>query len=138
MIKTLLLLLLALPVGAQNHKLTPGAVATSDTAVICKRGYASSVRLVPKWEKDSVYKLYHASKVTGKCCEVDHLISLELGGSNKLANLWPMPYPAAYAKDSVENVAHQRVCSGKVSLIEAQTQIAKNWRVMYRKYFTHL
>jgi 5-methylcytosine-specific restriction endonuclease McrA len=37
---------------------------------------------------------------TGYCdtnhgCEVDHLISIELGGSNDQHNLWPEPYQGA-------------------------------------------
>jgi len=33
--------------------------------------------------------------VSDEPCEVDHLIPLELGGSNDLNNLWPQPYSCA-------------------------------------------
>jgi hypothetical protein len=39
------------------------------------------------------------------CFEVNHLISLELGGSNGIKNLWPQPYypqPGAREKDIPE------------------------------------
>jgi len=43
--------------------------------------------------------------------EVDHLISLELGGSNAIANLWPeaaLPKPGFHQKDAVENTCMPR------------------------------
>ena len=63
--------------------------------------------------------------------ELDHLISLELGGSPRdPANLWPEPWtgPAnARQKDVVENYLHQQVCTGALSLADAQRAIATNW-----------
>src|SRR6267143_3598278 len=81
---------------------TPGKTLTTDIKVICKPGYAKSVRSVSENEKRAVYNLYIVTKEKKVCCEVDHLIPLELGGSNELSNLWPQPYvpiPAAYEKD---------------------------------------
>ena len=53
-------------------------------------------------------------------CEVDHLISIELGGSNEKTNLWPQPYSGvqwnAHVKDRLENFYHEQVCSGKIPL----------------------
>ena len=48
--------------------------------------------------------------------EVDHLISLELGGSNAIRNLWPEPYAGrwgARTKDVLENRLHDLVCEGQ-------------------------
>jgi len=84
----------------------------------------------------AVYKLYGATKVKGRCCEIDHLISLELGGDNGLANEWPQPYeprPGAHEKDAVENYLHKQVCSGKMELTDAQSQIARDWYAVYLK-----
>jgi hypothetical protein len=53
------------------------------------------------------------------CCEIDHLIPLELGGSNDVKNLWPQPQdprPGSFEKDSLENDLHHRVCNGEMSL----------------------
>jgi hypothetical protein len=68
------------------------------------------------------------------CCEVDHLISLELGGSNDIKNLWPEPYlprPGARQKDVLENWLHKQVCSGKMPLSDAQRMIATDWYAPY-------
>ena len=53
----------------------------------------------------------------------DHLISLELGGApSDPRNLWPEPYPRASAVDQIENDLNAKVCSGDLSLVEAQRQ----------------
>jgi hypothetical protein len=60
--------------------------------------------------------------------EIDHLVSLELGGSSSIRNLWPQSYVTepqnAHVKDKLENVLHEPACSGKLSLEEAQKAIA--------------
>jgi hypothetical protein len=51
----------------------------------------------------------------------DHLISLELGGHpTDVRNLWPEPYPRAAEVDSIENELNDKVCSGAMSLDDAQ------------------
>jgi len=123
--------------GLQDTACSPGAIfpeATKDQ--ICTPGYSKSVRNVPVEEKNQVYAEYGiTSHKTGQY-EVDHLISLELGGSNDISNLWPEaaePRPGFHEKDQVENYLHNQVCSGKISLQEAQQQIAKNWLDIYHQ-----
>ena len=61
--------------------------------------------------------------------EVDHLVPLELGGDpTDTRNIWPQPIAAAKQKDEVENELHDLVCSGRVSLRQAQSAIAKDWK----------
>ena len=89
---------------------------------------------VPQAEKDAVYQSYGlAGNHTGYCdtqqgCEVDHLISLELGGSNDQTNLWPQPYQGtplnAHVKDQLENFLHAQTCAGNIALDQAQQEIA--------------
>ena len=70
--------------------------------------------------------------------EVDHLISLELGGSNSVRNLWPEPYDIhwnAHVKDALENRLHSLVCDGTVSMETAQKAISTNWINAYKTYF---
>ena len=116
---------------------TPGAIfSTATTQQICKSGYASSVRNVPSSEKDQVYAEYGITHHVSGQFEIDHLISLELGGSNDIANLWPeaaSPTPGFHQKDQVENYLHDQVCSGAMTLKEAQTEIATNWITVYNR-----
>ncbi len=113
---------------------TPGAVFDVTTDQICTPGYARSVRNVPQSVKDDVYAEYGiASHAPGEY-EVDHLISLELGGSNDIANLWPEaadPRPGYHEKDKVENYLHDQVCSGAMTLKDAQYKEATDWVSIY-------
>src|SRR5262245_44801726 len=106
--------------------LAPGDVLPGVTAKeVCVPGYASSVRDVSQAEKDEVFRRYGIRNEPGKY-EVDHFISLEIGGSNALTNLWPEPYeprPGAHEKDRVENYLHDQVCKGAMTLRQAQEQI---------------
>jgi hypothetical protein len=53
----------------------------------------------------------------------DHLISLELGGHpTDPRNLWPEPYPRAADVDQMENELNDKVCSGELTLAQAQEQ----------------
>ncbi len=115
--------------------LTPGAVLTTDAATVCAPGYATSVRNVPVAEKREVYAEYHlAYPQPAGSYEADHFISLELGGSNDITNLWPepaLPRPGFHEKDVVENYLHDQVCSGKLSLPDAQKEISTDWYAVY-------
>lgn len=121
--------------GLPDSACTPGALMPNVTVnQICTSGYSSSVRNVPTSEKDQVYAEYGiASHYAGEY-EVDHLVSLELGGSNDIANLWPelaSPTPGFHQKDQVENYLHSQVCSGQLDLAKAQQEISTNWLAVY-------
>ena len=123
--------------GLPDSACTPGAIlATGTKNAICKSGYAKSVRNVPDSEKNQVYAEYGITSHAPGQYEVDHLVSLELGGSNEIANLWPElanPKPGFHEKDKVENYLHDQVCSGAISLQQAQTEIATNWLAVYNQ-----
>jgi hypothetical protein len=121
--------------GVQDKACTPGAIFTDATvAQICTSGYSSSVRNVPTSVKDQVYAAYNITSHFSGQYEVDHLISLELGGSNDISNLWPelaSPKPGFHEKDAVENYLHSQICDGKMSLQKAQELIAGDWHQVY-------
>ena len=121
----------------QDTACTPGDILSQATkTAICKSGYASSVRNVPQSEKNQVYAAYGITHHASGQYEVDHLVSLELGGSNDISNLWPeaaSPTPGFHQKDKVENYLHDQVCSGAVSLQQAQVEIATNWLGVYNQ-----
>ena len=108
---------------------TPGAVfAAATVAQICTPGYASSVRNVPESLKRTVYADYGTDPSGPGSYEVDHLVPLELGGSNQIANLWPEIAPGYQEKDQVENELHDALCAGQIGLAVAQQTIARDWR----------
>lgn len=122
-------------VDVPNLALTPGAVLTTSAARVCVSGYSSSVRDVPDSEQEAVYARYDIPHVPYQH-EVDHLVSLEVGGSNAITNLWPEPYAGrwgARTKDVLENKLHELVCSGRLTLPYAQHIEAKNWVAAYKR-----
>jgi hypothetical protein len=126
-------------VALPNSQLTPGQTFAGVTASqVCTSGWASSHRSVTQDQYHQVYGEYgiHYPQPYGTY-ELDHLIPLELGGDNANANLWPepaSPTPGFHQKDDLENVMHDMVCSGSLSLGEAQHEMATNWYAAYVKY----
>jgi hypothetical protein len=120
-----------------DHACTPGAVFPDVTAEqICVSGYSARVRDVGEFEKRQVYESYGIGSHAVGSYEVDHLISLELGGSNDIANLWPEaaePRPGFHEKDEVENYLHAAICRGEITLAEAQRMIAVGWSAVYQR-----
>jgi hypothetical protein len=104
---------------------TPGSVFTESAQQVCTPGYAETVRAVTEDEKRQVLAEYDLPSSTGYV--IDHLVSLELGGSNELDNLWPEQTEESKRKDAVENALHRAVCQGQMSLADAQEQIATWW-----------
>jgi hypothetical protein len=117
---------------------TPGATLDVTAADICVPGYSKKVRNVPAAVKRQAYALYGVRTHEPGEYEVDHLISLELGGSNSIRNLWPQSFRThpwnARVKDALENELHRRVCAGTMELAKAQQVIARNWVIGYRIY----
>jgi hypothetical protein len=123
---------------------TPGATnPTVDLTVLqsgkfktgCERDTASS-----STEKRTTYGAYKLKRPTPnngqkQTCELDHLVSLELGGADTLDNIWPQCGPSGVSlakryfkiKDGVENYLARKVRSGEISLTDAQRGIASDW-----------
>lgn len=137
----------ALPVRADqtnapllpDTKLTPGATLPVTKEDICVPGYSRKVRNVPASVKRQAYAAYGIASHKPGEYEVDHLISLELGGSNSIKNLWPESYLTqpwnARVKDQLENKMHDEICSGRLDMKTAQHEIATDWITAYKKYF---
>jgi len=118
-----------------DARCTPGAVFPSATSArVCRAGYTRRVRNVPDRVKALVYRRYGVSRHSRATYEMDHLIPLELGGSNKQKNLFPQaakPFPGFHEKDTLENTLHALVCDGRMPLRQAQRLIAENWVKSY-------
>lgn len=129
-----------------DPKLTPGANDPSVVVqgltkdVLCKPGYSSTVRNVPESLKRSIYKEYgiDPKQYPPASFEIDHLCSLELGCNNSPKNLWPQSYSTkpynAKIKDALENKLHTLVCTGKLSVHDAQVAISTDWIAAHTKY----
>ena len=119
-----------------DRRCSPGAYYAKLTKrVICSASFRTGdYRNVPSSEKHAVEVEYGlAPKSYGSALEIDHIVSLELGGSNDIANLYPERAPGFHAKDKLENRLHDLVCSGQMTLRSAQQQIAADWKSLYRR-----
>jgi hypothetical protein len=123
---------------------TPGAInPTVDLSILqggkfktnCDRDVATSAA-----KKKTTYATYNTKKPANnvgqkQSCELDHLISLELGGADTLDNIWPQCGPGGVKlarryfkiKDGVENYLAAKVKAGEISLKDAQHGIAADW-----------
>jgi hypothetical protein len=115
---------------------TPGAYDPAVTAaVLCAPGYSTRAYRAPASETTAFkhQQAYPAYSIpAGTLSELDHLVSLELGGANDATNLWPEVGPIPNPKDAVENQLHAWVCqaTGAVAeqrLHDAQIAIAADW-----------
>ena len=116
-----------------DARCTPGArLAGATRARVCTPGYSARVRNVPVSLKREIYAEYGILVHRPGEYEIDHLIPLELGGSNRPGNLWPEPYSGAtgaHDKDDLEDRLHAAVCSGRISLAAAQREIVAEWEL---------
>lgn len=117
-----------------------GEELTADT--VCTPGYAHSHRHVGPGKKRFVYARYGISyPIAPGSYDIDHLIPLKLGGSNDVSNLWPEPNPHsgdAQEKYQEEQTLIQNVCAAKMTLKEAQIQIAAHWSQIYSAQATKM
>jgi hypothetical protein len=124
-----------------DRQCSPGAYYSALTKKrICAADFRTDpIRLVPQSEKEDVEQEYGLPVMKyGKTLEIDHIISLELGGSNDIANLFPEKRdvsPGYKVKDKLENKLHDLVCDGKLALSSVRRRIASNWQTLYKDVY---
>ena len=103
--------------------------------MFAKVGYTKTVRDVSEATKKKVFAEYGIPYSQHSNYEVDHLISLEIGGGNDISNLWPENSKitdGSLTKDKFENYLHAQVCAGKMTIQEAQKEISADWLSYYQ------
>jgi len=127
-----------------DPRCTPGAINPTVTLAVlqggkfrtgCERNQASSV--AAKNQTYDEYDVPHPDDNRGRnqVCELDHVVSLELGGADTVDNIWPQCGPDHVTlakryfkiKDGVENYLAVQVRDGNIDLKTAQRGIAKDW-----------
>jgi len=125
-----------------DRRCSPGAYSSKLTQqVVCSASFRTGdyrdVSLTTKHAVEVEYGMQ--PKSYGSSLEIDHIISLELGGSNDIANLFPekrSPAPGYKVKDRLEHKLHRLVCDDhKLTLRQAQNAIARHWRKTYVQVF---
>jgi hypothetical protein len=124
--------------GATN----PGVTQDNIQTTICKSGWTKTIR-PPASKTNKIKKAlmerYHLPGTLSDY-ELDHLISLEIGGNpidpnNLWMEHWKDPW-GARTKDALETKLKRLVCAGTVTLAEAQQAISGNWVDAYPHYVT--
>lgn len=118
-------------IALADRRLTPGDVAIHDVAQVCRPYSASSRRDVSPYLKHLIKERYGIPRDKSRQYVIDHLISLNLGGSNATTNLWPQDAEQARRKDLVELELHEAVCNRLMPLDVAQARIATDWTTAF-------
>ena len=103
--------------------LNPDVTQATIGSTICVHGWTATVRPPVEYTNDLKARQMRAYGEAGppSAYQEDHLISLELGGDpTDPRNLWPEPYPRASDVDRIENELNAAVCSGRLTLAQAQ------------------
>ena len=121
--------------GAVNPALTLKVLSNKNFKTGCERDQATSAT-----KKKLTYGWYAITKPANNAephmvCELDHLISIELGGADTLDNIWPQCGPDGATgedrffkqKDLVENYLAAQIRAGKMKKSVVQVGIAKDW-----------
>lgn len=118
----------------------PGAIdidtSTHVAQTLCNTSWSTSSIRPPtsytnpiKTKLVAEYNKLHGTNYTNADGELDHVISLEIGGSpTSTDNLAFEPGKIPNPKDSVENRLHKEVCIGQITLQKAQECISTNWQ----------
>jgi hypothetical protein len=107
--------------GMLNPDVTQATLGTT----VCKKGWTATVRPPTEYTNELKRRQMRVYGESGSPSDYqeDHLISLELGGHpTDPRNLWPEPYPRAADVDQMENELNDKVCSGELTLAQAQEQ----------------
>jgi hypothetical protein len=103
--------------------LNPDVTQATIRETVCARGWTRTIRPPNSYTAELKVRQMGEYGVGGSPSDYqeDHLISLELGGHpTDPRNLWPEPIERALKVDETENELNDKVCSGEVTLAEAQ------------------
>lgn len=127
-----------------DPKLTPGAVRSTDLATIEATESVTEQARPGTAVKRAIFTEYGIPWSIHAQFEVDHFESIEIGGSNDRANLWPEKWNldkggvdvGAHTKDRLEDRLGQLIREHPPALSPAQAQavIAGNWEAGYSRY----
>jgi hypothetical protein len=133
----------SLPSAATPGATYPGITQKNIAKTICNYGNWSTQSIRPPQSyTDSLKKkqIVQFGYIDTKMAdyEEDHLIALTIGGNPRdPRNLWPQPWNGvwnAHVKDRLEVKLNKLVCTGKLTLQQAQKAIATNWIATYQQY----
>jgi hypothetical protein len=123
------------PPAAEAHQratvqgaVDPHVTQATIHSTICQRGYTAQVRPLRKVTDTIKRRLADRLPGSPQDYELDHLIPLGLGGHpTSPNNLWLQNWPEAAMKNRDELRLHREVCAGRMTLEQAQHEMATTW-----------
>lgn len=109
----------------------PGPVTAAE---VCATHGTRQYRHTAGVTKRSVCAAYGVSTTDCPSYEDDHLVPLELGGSDARENHWPQPWGSEWdagRKDWLENELRRLVCGGVLPIERAWRCVAEEWTRCY-------
>ena len=123
--------------GLPSNFLTPGDARKVTKEQICAPGYATAIKATKESTKEEAFSRYGLRNGKSTTEVLDHLIPVELGGTDSVENLWPEPAKGEWnagQKDALEQKLLGLVCDGTLTVKQAQSAIKKNWVQAYTQY----
>jgi hypothetical protein len=123
-------------VSRPDGKLTPGAVASTNTSALCSLP-AHSQSEIPVGTEDAVFQEYgYTNPQTQSKYEVDYLVPIPLGGARTTANMWPAALKGTgfFEKTQLDHILRDLVCRRTITLALAQRDLKHNWYAAWLEY----
>jgi hypothetical protein len=123
--------------GVTYCVLNPAVTQSDIDTTICRSGWTKTIRPPASYTGALKRQQIQAEGLTGPISsyELDHRVPLELGGAPRdPMNLSPELGASPNPKDHDESTFRELVCSGQLTLAEAQQQFIAKWLAAYPGY----
>ena len=117
--------------------LNPAVTQSTIDSTICHTGWTRTIRPSATYTNQLKRQQIAAEGLAGASSsyEEDHRMPLELGGAPRdPTNLSPEAGRSPNPKDADETTFRELVCSGQLTLVEAQQQFVAKWLAAYPGY----
>src|SRR5215469_18098227 len=128
------LLVAAMPYHDLDHlarPTVPGAVLTTDPAVICERDHSEIVRppenITEPYKMMLIHRLPLGADHRARDYELDDKMPIGVGGKPSPDNWWLQPMWQAKWKDGIENRAHREICEAYRDGTDADS-LVRDWQ----------
>lgn len=125
------------PVSRPNSRLTPGAVVTTDTNVVCAISSKANSLTMSLPVQTAVYDSYgYFLPAQQHKYILDYLVPITLGGSTRISNVWPAATKGTgfYQKTQLDHVLRSMVCQRSITLATAQQALEQDWYAAWLRY----
>jgi len=114
----------------QDPAITPGSASDTGIDAVCKA--RSQWTPVPADARTEALKAYHIDPTSHEF-HVVRVIPPSWGGDATVKNLLPMSPDDDRDKARLAAEGHREICSGKLDLAAARTEISTDWRAMLQR-----